>query len=112
MNIESLTIKEAREIAAMFGSKSNDNPFTIGDNWFFRTVTHHLVGEIKAVGDKEIVLKGGTVMWIADDGRFSDAIKTGDFNETEPYGTEDVVIGRGSIIDATRMKTNIVVVQK
>lgn len=99
MKIDDLTIK------------ADFNPFTIGDTWFIRTVTHHLVGELKAVGVQELVLKGGTVMWVADDGRFTQAISKGEFNETEVYGDQDVIVGRGSIIDATRLKINIKVVQ-
>jgi hypothetical protein len=116
MKIDELTIGEAKELANMFNKceavKADFNPFTIGDTWFIRTVTHHLVGEMKAVGTQEFVLKGGTVMWVADDGRFQQAIEKGQFNETEPYGDQDVVVGRGSIIDATRLKVNIKVVQK
>ena len=116
MKIDELTIGEAKELAQMFqrceAVQKEFNPYTVGDTWFFRTVTHHQVGKIKAVGPQEIVLEGGTVMWIADDGRLTDAIKTGKFNETEIYGDQDVVIGRGAIIDATRLKVNIVVVQK
>lgn len=116
MKIDDLTIGEAKELASMFNKceavKSEFNPFTIGDTWFIRTVTMHLVGELKAVGPQELVLKGGTVMWVADSGLFTDAIAKGSFNETEVYGDQDVVVGRGSIIDATRMKINIKVVQK
>jgi hypothetical protein len=116
MKIDELTIGEAKELSNMFNKceavKTDFNPFTVGDTWFIRTVTHHLVGEMKTVGVQELVLKGGTVMWIADDGRFTDAIKNGNFSETEIYGDQDVVVGRGSIIDATRLKVNIKVVQK
>ncbi len=116
MKIDDLTIREAKELANMFNKceavKNDFNPFTVGDVWFIRTVTHHLTGEIKDVGQQELVLKGGTVMWIADDGRFTQAISEGKFNETEVYGDQDVVVGRGSIIDATRLKINIKVVQK
>jgi hypothetical protein len=113
MDFDKLTIGEAKKIVALFqADKEEKHPYTLGDTWFFRTVTYHLVGEIKSVGKQEIILKGGTVMWIADDGRFTDAISKGEFNETEIYGDQDVVLGRGSIIDATRLKTNIQAVQK
>jgi len=116
MKIDELTIGEARELANMFNKceavKDDFNPWTIGDTWFIRTVTHHLVGVLKDVGQQELVLKGGTVMWIADDGRFTEAIEKGEFSETEVYGDQDVIVGRGSIIDATRLKVNIKVVQK
>jgi len=117
MNIDEITIKEAREIAALLqtgnsNQQSTISPYAVGDSWFFRTVTNYLSGEIKAVGPTEITLKGGTVCWIADTGRFADFFR-GDANEKEPYGNgEDVVIGRGSIVDACRLKINIMVVQK
>jgi len=115
-SIDELTIGEAKELANIFNKceavKVDFNPWTIGDTWFIRTVTHHLVGEMKAVGTQELVLKGGTVMWIADDGRFAPAIATGKFSETEPYGDQDVIVGRGSVIDATILKVNIKVGQK
>ncbi len=73
--------------------------FPVGRTVFIRTVTHHLVGEVQAVGDKEIVFKTGTVMWVADDGRFTEAMRTGVFNETEVYDIETPFVGRGSIVD-------------
>lgn len=116
-DINELTIGQAKELSAMFSGKCavtsvKDHPYTIGDTWFIRTVTHHLVGQIEAVGDMEIILKGGTVMWVADDGRFTQAIAEGKFNETEVYGDQPVVVGRGTIIDATRLRVKIIVVQK
>ncbi len=40
MNIEDLTIKEAKELASMFqkcGATQKDfNPYTIGETWFIR----------------------------------------------------------------------------
>lgn len=115
MDINDLTIGQAKELSALFSGKCavvSDHPYTIGDTWFVRTVTHHLVGKLKAVGQQELVMEGGTVMWVADDGRFKDAIEGGKFKETEPYGSQDVIIGRGSIVDATRLKIEIKVVQK
>lgn len=74
-------------------------PWTIGANYFIRTVTHHYTGKLIEVYDTEIVLVDAA--WIADDGRFAQAIATGSFNEVEPYpdGME-VIIGRGSLLDA------------
>ena len=118
MNIDELTLGQIKEIRSlglcgdsMYTTKPN-HPQTIGDNWFFRTVTNYLHGEVLEITDNEVVLKGGTVVWVADTGRFTDFIKTGDASETEVYGDQDVIIGRGSIIDATRTKVNIKVVQK
>ena len=88
--------------------------FQVGRTVFIRTVTHHIVGEILAVGETEIVLKTGTVMWIADSGRFTQALKTGVFYETEVYDVETPFIGRGAIVDGGIFPKNvkIMVVQK
>lgn len=71
-----------------------------------RTVTHIDVGRLKFVTDNEIVLED--VSWIADTGRFMDALKDGlesqSNSEIEPFPKGEVIIGRGSIIDACEYK--------
>ena len=103
MNIEQLTIKEAREIAAMFPTQaSGDAHWRIGKNYFLRTVTHHHTGVLVAVTDKELVLEKAA--WIADDGRLTDVLKTCTFNEVEMFPADSrVIIGRGSLIDAVEI---------
>jgi hypothetical protein len=79
-------------------SQTTDNhPYQLGKNYFIRTVTHHLTGKLTQVYDKELVLADAA--WIADDGRFYDALKTGKLNEVEPFPGE-IIVGRGSLIDA------------
>jgi len=57
----------------------------VGKKWFFRTVTYHLVGmAVKMIG-KIVVLESAS--WVADSGRFMNAIKNGELNEVEPVGT-------------------------
>jgi len=101
-NVEELTIKEAREIAALFGNQNqstSSHPYQIGKGYFIRTVTHHFTGRLVAVYPQELVLEDAA--WIADDGRFAQAVSEGKFNEVEPYPDDSkVVIGRDSIIDA------------
>lgn len=78
-------------------------PYKVGENYFLRTVTHHLTGKLVAVYDKELVLSSAA--WIADDGRFSQALATGNVNEVEPFPSdEQVIVGRGSLIDCVRWK--------
>lgn len=105
MNIEDITIKQARELAALFcptQQKPTPQPHPLwfpGNRVFIRTVTHHHTGEVVSYDEHEIVLKNAA--WIADDGRFSNAIASGEFEEVEPFPDGAiVVIGRGSIIDA------------
>lgn len=67
----------------------------IGGKWFFRTVTYHLVGEVKKIVGKFAYLKNAS--WIADSGRFMDAIKEGKLNEVEPVG--DAYVNLDSVTD-------------
>jgi len=56
----------------------------VGKKFFIRTVTYHLVGEVtKQVGD---FLELKNASWIADSGRFMNAIKSGTLSEVEPVG--------------------------
>jgi hypothetical protein len=113
MNINQLTIAEVKEILALFpqfapttpvSEQQGTAPFTIGDNYFIRTVTHHLTGELVAVYPTELVITKAA--WIADDGRFAEALANSKFSEVEPFpATNLVIVGRGSIIDATQIST-------
>ena len=102
MNINELTIGQARELAALLNTNVAtvaSHPFTIGANYFIRTVTHHFTGKLLQVFPTELVLVDGA--WIADDGRLSDALRKGEFTEVEPFpDDQQIIIGRGSIIDA------------
>ena len=74
-------------------------PYEIGANYFVRTVTHHYTGRLVEVYEHELVLVDAA--WIADDGRWQQAIATGALNEVEPYPDgARCIIGRGSIVDA------------
>lgn len=99
MNIDELTVKEIKHIQSLLkpGSEGT-HPYQVGKNYFIRTVTHHYTGKLVKVTAKELLLED--VAWIADDGRFMNAIKDGDLKEIEPF-QDDVVLGRGAILDAT-----------
>jgi hypothetical protein len=117
MNVQSKQIKDIIIAQAAAGNLSTDmtqidesifdpvfnalaGPFIIGENYFIRTVTFHYTGKLIAVYPGEIVLD--KACWIPDDGRFADALKTGVFNEVEPYLQDNpIILGRGSIIDAS-----------
>lgn len=57
-------------------------PYQIGQAYFIRTVTMYYTGKLTAVFKNELVLE--TAAWIADTGRYFNALKSGDFNEIEP----------------------------
>lgn len=56
----------------------------IGECWFIRTVTYHLVGKVTKRIGHFIEMKDAS--WVADSGRFMNAIKDGELKEVEPVG--------------------------
>ena len=102
MKIDELTIGEAKQLAALFGSKaSDDGPWEVGKNYLIRTVTMIDTGRLVAVTSQELVLEDAA--WIADTGRFMQAIEEAEFGEVEPFPSGRVIVGRGSVIDAVQI---------
>ena len=99
-------LNEAREkLQDIFGSPPNNDAdiWEVGKNYFIRTVTHIQTGRLVAVGPTELVLTDAA--WIADTGRFANALKTCEFGEVEPFPEGvNVIIGRGAIIDAVQIE--------
>ena len=60
----------------------NEIPFVVGGKYFFRTVTYFATGEVESIKGNFLVLKDAA--WIADTGRFREAIRQGVLNEVEP----------------------------
>jgi hypothetical protein len=78
-------------------SPSLPEPFKVGEKWFFRTVTFHVVGEITELCARGFVrLKDAA--WVADTERFTQAIEKGALREVEPVGA--VVVNTGAVTDA------------
>lgn len=106
MKIEELTIGQAREIAALFQSQparpeSDDSHWVVGKPYLIRTVTMTNVGRLVKVTDKELVLEDAA--WIADTGRFSDALTKASYSEVEPWPDGPVIINRSAVIDACQV---------
>jgi uncharacterized membrane protein len=74
---------------------AGDDPL-VGGRWFIRTVTFHLVGNVVRRAGSFLVLKDAS--WVADSGRFMQAIKDGSLSEVEPVG--EAVVSIASIVDA------------
>ena len=102
MNTGDMKVDDVLAIAKLINPQQMDasNPYEIGKNYFIRTVTNFYTGKLESVGSKELVLS--SVCWIADTGRFSDAMNSADkMSEIEPYPPDvPVIIGRGAIVDA------------
>lgn len=76
--------------------------FEKGKNYFVRTVTMYYAGKLVSANDKEIVLTN--CAWIADTGRFTQALESGNFNEVELFPTKaNVLINRGAMLDAHKI---------
>lgn len=99
-----MDIKNLCQIIELLEDKKetvSECPWQIGKKYFIRTVTMHLTGELTFIGKQELVLKDAA--WIADSGRFHEAIKDpSKCNEIEPFA-KPVIIGRGAIVDATEI---------
>lgn len=103
MNINDMTIGDAKQLASMFSGSTTETLQTweIGKNYLIRTVTMIDTGKLVAVGQQELVLESAA--WIADTGRFAGALQSVEFNEVEPFPEGRVIIGRGSVIDAIQI---------
>ena len=103
MNINELTIGEAKQLSDMFGS-CKPSPFKIGEKYLIRTVTHIQTGMVKEIIGDFLVLDDAA--WIADTGRFHDALKTGKLNEVEPF-MGGCIVSQNAIIDAAVWKHDL-----
>jgi hypothetical protein len=106
-DINALTIGQAKELAALFGSSQpaatvDNSAWEIGKIYLIRTVSMTDTGRLVAVTPNELVLEDAA--WIADTGRFSDAVEKAEFGEVEPFPDGRVVIGRGALVDAVQIK--------
>ncbi len=98
MKIDDMTIGELKQILSMVPTEASTlEPWVLGQKYLIRTVTHYATGRLIFVGLQELVLEDAA--WIADTGRYSDALLKGELTEVEPSNGPKI-IGRGSIIDA------------
>lgn len=112
VKVEELTIKGVVYIpkdsvipeSKVIEVNGEDSLWVIGNNYLIRTVTMIQLGTLKAVTDKELLLSDAC--WVADTGRFHEALESGSLNEIEMF-QRDVIVGRGSIIDATEWLSNL-----
>ena len=76
-------------------------PFEIGANYLIRTVTMIDTGRVVAASHKYIILEDAA--WIADTGRFADALQKCQFDEVEPFPSGRVILNATAIIDAVKI---------
>ena len=76
---------------------SNTHSFKISTCYLVRTVTFHFIGKVVGITDLNLVLDD--VCWLADSGKFSNALLTGKIAECESVPDGHMVM-LGGIIDA------------
>lgn len=67
-----------------------------GEKVFIRTVTHYYIGRVAESPEGWILLEDAA--WIADTGRFSTALSTGELEEVEPY-PGSCLVALGAVVD-------------
>lgn len=87
--------KLKEEITLDGGKEINKYEDLVGGKYYFRTVTYHLTGEVKKIVGRFAYLKNAA--WIADSGRFMNAIKDGILDEVEPVG--DAFVNLDAVTD-------------
>jgi hypothetical protein len=80
----------------------------VGEKFFFRTVTYHMTGRVKKVIGHLLELENAA--WIADSGRFMNAIKDGELKEVEPVGR--AYINMDTVVDYFPWKHELPETQK
>ena len=104
IDINELTLGQLKEIQSLTNqsSKQDDSHWEVGKAYFIRLATYHVTGVLTKVTPSELVLRSAA--WIADSGRFAQAVETGTFEEVEPFPeNRDVIINRMAIIDGVRI---------
>lgn len=102
MNIDELTIGQAKEISSLFPADGDaQTPFKVGKAYLIRTVTYATVGVVDGITGG--FLEMSSASWVADTGRFYDALVNGALSEVEPF-PNGVIVAIASIVDATLWK--------
>lgn len=86
------------------GASGNELPFKVGDKVFIRTVTHYQVGRVEKITGKFITLADAA--WVADCGRFMEAMRDGALSEVEPIFAP-YTINTDSIVDFVEWKHDL-----
>jgi hypothetical protein len=96
-------LKDAYEEKQAEPAAKPRTPFEVGKAYLIRTVTMAWTGRVTAIYPEFLTMEDGA--WIADTGRYHEAIAQGVFSEVEPAG--NVIIGIGSIVDAIEWKHDL-----
>ena len=108
INLDDLTLGQIRELRALLAPHPGvagvasitpvEDPYRmfLDQPVFIRSVTHHYTGRLVGVYPDALVIEEAA--WIADDGRFHEALATGALAEIEPYPDGPRILGRGALL--------------
>jgi hypothetical protein len=87
--------------------KSSPTPsfWNVGKVYMIRGVNMYQVGRLISIDDHELILEDAA--WIADTGRFNQALTSKTFNEVEPFTAKRIAVGRGQIVDAFELEIDL-----
>jgi len=108
MNINDLTIGQAKELSAIFVGQQKSCPsnYPIGKNVIVRTVTIIYTGRLDQVTDSDLVLVDCS--WIPETERFMSFVAEGKVKECEPYPDGlPVYINRGALLDMCELRKDL-----
>ena len=97
-------VPRGSQVQSVIEVNGQESVWEVGKNYLVRTVTMIQLGKLKKVTQQELVLSDAC--WVSDTGRFNVALEKGTLNEVEMF-QRDVIIGRGSIVDATEWLTDL-----
>ena len=108
IDLTNLDYQQFKELAQIWNQEVGDSnqstvhPYQLGKVYLIRTVTMIQTGRLIRVTPQELVLEDAA--WIADTGRFADALTSCQFDEVEPFPDGHVIVGRGAIVDAVQIR--------
>lgn len=93
---------QIEELAKLVSLASNPTEhvtaFQVGKKYLIRCVTLYYTGRVSEIIGNDLILEDAA--WVADSGRFHDALKTGSLSEVEPF-IDPVIVPLATVVDAT-----------
>lgn len=109
MNINEMTIGQAKELAALFSGTASSqvqSNYPVGKNVIVRTVTMIYTGRLEQVTATDLVLVDCS--WIPETERFMKFVAEGAVKECEPYPDGlPVYINRGALLDMCELRKEL-----
>lgn len=109
MNINDLTLGQAKELSDLLSSSQNGNVpsnYPVGKNVIVRTVTMIYTGRLESVTSSDLVLVDCS--WIPETARYMQFVADCAVKECEPYPDGlQVFINRGALLDMCELRKDL-----